>query len=292
MVTITQMKALVVISEKGSLAAAARALSISAAAISKQLILLEKELGLQLLIRTTRSLEFTEIGKSYCDQCKRILEECEVASELVDQMKTVPHGHLKVVSSPFFASLYILPYLGEFLSLFPQIELDLELTERFPNLNEEAVDILIGTSLPSAGNVIQKRIMTSRGCFCASPDYLAKFGTPKTPKDLIHHRHIIHSMRKPPNILKFSKKESVTITPFFRVNDSEAMVKLALQGLGIIKAHYPLVRDYLKNETLVELLPNYIEKEFPLYVAFPERRYVSSKVRSFIDFIMSKIEAS
>lgn len=290
MVSIAQMKALVLVSEKGSLVAASRELGISPAGISKQLILLEKELGLQLLTRTTRCVEFTEIGKNYCDQCKRILEEVDVASALVNQIKTIPYGHLKVVSGHYFASLYILPYLGEFLSLFPNIHIDIELAERLPNLDEEAIDVLIGMSIPSTGNVIQKQITTTRGCFCASPDYLHKFGTPKNPKDLLNHRHIIHSMRNPSNILSFPNKENIIITPYVCVNDSQAMVKLAQEGLGIIKTHYPLVNELLNKNILIELLPAYIEKDIPLYVAFPHRRYVSSKTRSFIDFTLNKVK--
>jgi DNA-binding transcriptional LysR family regulator len=127
MVGIIQMKTLVAVSEERSLAKAARKLGISSAAVSKQLILLEKDLGLQLMTRTTRHLEFTEIGKSYCNQCKRILEELDIATDLVDQVKKTPHGHLKVLSGRYFASAYILPYLGEFLSLFPNIQIDIEL---------------------------------------------------------------------------------------------------------------------------------------------------------------------
>lgn len=291
MVAIVQMKALIMVSEKGSFAAAARELGVSSAAVSKQLILLEKELGLQLMARTTRSVEFTEVGRSYCDQCKRILEEIDVATALVDQMKTIPHGHLKVVSGRYFASVYIMPYLGEFLSLFPNIHMDIELAERMPNFDEEAVDVVIGMSRPLTGNVIQKRIETTQGCFCASPNYLQQFGTPQVPKDLAKHRHIIHSMRYPTNILSFPNGETVPITPYICINDSLAMVKLAIDGLGIIKTHYPLVQELLKKKILIELLPSFVERDVPLFVAFPQRRYVSSKVRSFIDFTLDKVKA-
>lgn len=291
MVTLTQMKALVMVCDYGSIAIAARKLGVSSAAISKQLILLEQELGLQLMLRTTRNIEFTEVGKSYCDQCRRILEEFDVAMALVEQMKTVPQGRLKVVSGRYFASVYILPYLGKFLSLFPNVYIDLELAERLPNFDEEAVDIVIGMSIPANGNVIQKQIGATRGCFCASPQYLKKFGTPQTPKDLTHHRHIIHSMRSPSNRLSFSNKEIIPITPYICINDSQAMINLALEGLGIIKTHYPLVKHLLQKKTLIELLPTYLEKEVPHYVAFPQRRFISSKVRCFVDFILEIVES-
>lgn len=289
MPSICQMKAFVLVSEQQSFTIAARTLGLSSAAISKQLILLEKELGLELLIRSTRSVALTQIGKSYYDQCKRILEEIEIATSLVEQMKTTPQGSLKVVSGSYFASSHIVPYLREFLTLFPNIYINLELAERMPNFDEEVIDVLIGMSIPATGNVIQRKIATTRCCFCASPDYLKKFGTPEIPTDLLKHQHIIHSMRNPSNLLKFPNKEEIKLEPYFCVNDSKTMVKLAEEGLGIIKAHYSLVKELLNQKKLIEVLPSYVEREIPLYVAFPHRRYVPSKIRHFVDFILAKL---
>lgn len=289
MVSISQMKTFVLVSDRQSFAIAARELHLSSAAISKQLILLEKELGLQLMTRTTRSVELTQIGKSYYEQCKRILEEIDIATSLVEQMKTTPQGSLKIVSGHYFASSHIVPHLREFLTLFPNIYINLELAERLPNFDEEAVDVLIGMSIPATGNVIQRKIATTRCCFCASPDYLKKFGVPKTPNDLSNHQHIIHSMRNPSNLLTFPNKEEIKLEPYLCVNDSKTMVKLAQEGLGVIKAHYSLVSELLHQKKLIEVLSSYVEREIPLYVAFPQRRYVPSKVRHFVDFILTKL---
>ncbi len=290
MVAIAQMKTLVLVAEKGSFAAAARELGLSSAAVSKQLIQLEAELGIQLMIRTTRSVNFTEVGKSYCEQCRRVLEEVNVAAALVGQMKAVPTGKLKIVASHYVVSEYILPHLDEFLLKFPEIRIDLELSERMPDFDREAVDLLVGMSISAAGNVVQKRIAITKWCFCASPSYFQKKGTPQTPKDLENHQHIVHSMQDPSSIFTLPNKTKVTIKPYITVNDSRAMVELALKNLGIIKAHYPLVREHLQQGKLVEALSSYIEQDIPLYAAFPERRYVPSKVRCFLDFIFSKIE--
>lgn len=289
MPSICQMKAFVLVSERQSFTIAARTLGLSSAAISKQLILLEKELGLELMTRSTRSVALTQIGKSYYDQCKRILEEIDIAASLVEQMKTTPQGSLKIVSGSYFASSHIVPYLREFLTLFPNIYINLELAERLPNFDEEAIDVLIGMSIPATGNIIQRKIATTRCCFCASPDYLKKFGIPENPSDLLKHQHIIHSMRNPSNLLIFPNKEEIKLDPYLCVNDSKTMVKLAEEGLGIIKAHYSLVKESLNQKNLIEVLPSYVEREIPLYVAFPHRRYVPSKIRHFVDFIMAKL---
>lgn len=285
-----QIRTFVLTSQLGSLAAVARALKVSPAAISKQLTRLEQELGVQLLVRSTRRIELTEMGVRYCSQCDRILEEVEEANALISSGKCVPNGVLKVVSGRHFAHSYIIPHIKEFLTLYPEVELNLELAERIPDLNHEAIDILIGMSISATGNVIQKRIETTSYVLCASSDYLKRYGTPKKPSDLKKHRYLGHSMRVPDNELSFRGQESVIITPYIKVNDAEVLLKLALDGLGIIKLHHYVVKDYLDKGVLKELLANYRDPPIPVYVAYPQRKHVSSKVRCFIDFIVDKIK--
>lgn len=286
---LSQMETFVLTSELGSLAAVARKLGISPAAISKQLTRLEEELGLQLLVRSTRRIELTEVGVNYCLQCRRILEEVEAASALISQVKAVPYGILKIVSGRHFATSYIVPHMREFLLKYPKIELNLELAERVPDLNLEAIDVLIGMSISATGDAIQKRIATTSYSFCASPDYLKQFGTPEKPKDLKNHRYITHSMRKPDNELLFRDSEIVTVNPYIRVNDAQTMLNFALDGLGIVKLHHYVVKEHLERGSLNELLTAYNNSDIPIYVAYPQRRYISSKVRCFIDFITGKL---
>jgi DNA-binding transcriptional LysR family regulator len=289
MADLSHIKTFVLISELGSLAAAARTLGISSAAVSKQLTKLEEELGLQLLIRSTRKLELTEIGASYYLQCKRILEEVEAASALISQIKVVPNGILKVVSGRHFATSYIVPHVREFLLKYPHIELNLELAERVPDLSAEAIDVLVGMSISATGDAIQKRIATTFYSLCASPGYLKQFGIPEKPEDLKNHRYIAHSMRKPDNELLFHNKEKVVLSPYLRVNDTETMLNFALDGLGIVRLHHYLVKKYLEQGSLCELLGSHTTSEVPIYVAYPQRRFIASKVRCFIDFIIGKM---
>lgn len=290
MIDFSQMETLVLTSELGSLASAARKLGISSAAVSKKLSKLEQTLGLQLLERSTRKVELTEAGVNYCNQCKRILEEVEIASALAAQVKAIPSGSLKIVSGRHFAASYVVPYLKEFLSKYPQIDLELELAERIPDLNSEGIDVLIGMSVSAKGEVIQKKIATTSYVLCASPAYLKKYGTPQKPGDLKKHRYITHSMRKPDNELLFSNKEVIHLKPYLSMNDAQTMMKLALDSLGIVKLHHYVVKEMLAQGKLVEVLSSYMEAEIPLYVAYPERRYVPSKTRCFIDFIVGKIK--
>jgi DNA-binding transcriptional LysR family regulator len=284
-----QIETFVLTVELGSLAAVAKKQGISAAAISKQLTRLESELGIQLLVRSTRKIKLTDIGESYYLQCRRILEEVEEASNLISQVKVEPHGILRVVSGRHFANSYITPHLKEFLLKYPKIELFLELAERIPDLHTEAIDVLIGMSISATGDAIQKRIMTTSYVLCASSSYLTQFGTPQKPVELKNHRYIAHSMRKPDNVLSFNNGENITIHPYIHVNDAQTMLNFALDGLGIVKLHHYVAKEHLNNGMLQELLANYVSSELPIYVAYPQHRYTPSKVRCFIDFITDKI---
>jgi DNA-binding transcriptional LysR family regulator len=286
------IKTFILTAEFKNLNLVSKKLSISAAAVSKQLTRLEKELGIQLLIRSTRRIELTEIGLNYCLQCRRILEEVDSATALISQVKSVPHGVLKVVSGRHFANSYIVPHIKEFLLNYPEIELTLELAERIPDLNQEAIDVMIGMSFSATEDAIQKKIATTSYVYCASPKYLKKFSTPKNPRDLKNHRYITHSMRNPDNELLFNDNMIITINPYIRVNDAQTMLKLALDSLGIVKLHHYVVKDHLIDGTLREVLNEYNNSKIPIYVAYPKRRYISSKTRSFIDFIVSKINNS
>jgi DNA-binding transcriptional LysR family regulator len=289
---LAQIETFALIVEQGSLAAAARILDISGVAVSKQLSRLEADLGIQLLKRSTRYIELTEMGASYYEQCQRVIEEVKVADSLVAHMQAEPQGELKVVSGRHFGLTYIVPYLQEFLQLYPNIHLSLELAERIPNLEVEALDISIGTSVPaSSNNVVQRCVATTRYALCASPEYLRQFGHPKKPTDLQHHRYITHSMRQPNDVIAFAQQQIVRLNPYLRINDAETMRHLAEQGMGIAKLHYYVVQDALQKGKLKEVLSSYMQGEIPLYVAYLQRRYIPAKMRCFIDFVIAKIKA-
>ena len=278
------MRLIVLIADLDSLAAAARELKVTPAAVSKQLTKMEKELKVQLLLRSTRRVELTDIGREYCVQCQRVLEEASQADALILKIKAIPSGTLHVLSNPHFAASYIVPYIGKFLSEYPEMHLNLELGERIPNLSEEDIDVVIGMSISASGDIIQKKIATTSYVYCASSEYLKVFGIPEKPEDLKKHRYITHNMRRPDNIVKFDNEKTVAVQPFLGVNDAQTLLKLALAGLGIVKLHRYVVQDYIKSGDLLELFTDENKSEIPIYVAFQQRRFVPSKIRCFLDF--------
>lgn len=275
--------------EANSFAKAAKKLSISTAAVSKQMHLLEKHLGVELIHRTTRRLELSESGKLYFEHCKKIVHEMEEAERLISNVRAEPRGNLFVVSGRHFAQHYILPFLCEFVQAYPHVCLNLELAERIPDLYQEKIDLVIGYSIPGPELAVQRKIATTTYVLCASPHYLHKYGTPLKPADLTNHIYITHSMRKPDDKLSFNDGSEIHLNPMLKLNDSNALAQCAIAGLGIIKIHHYIVAEALEKGSLVEILASYKEPKTPIYLYYQESRHLQPKIRYFIDFVLSHI---
>jgi DNA-binding transcriptional LysR family regulator len=264
---------------EGSFAACAKKQGISSAAVSKQISVLEEELGFILLERTTRRLALTDAGRTYFEGAKKIIHELAVMDALAQEVRAEPMGQLKVAAQPHFAQSFIIKRLPQFLKSFPKIRLTLELMERFPDLEREKIDICIGMSRPVSLDCIQKTIGYTHYVLCASPGYLKRFGTPKKPSDLHAHRYINHTRRTPVNEVL-----GIYVEPYLLLNDTNAMKECALSGLGIVKLHAYVVEEALKKGKLVEILPEFKEPKQPILVNYPPHKYVPPKIRCFLDF--------
>ena len=286
---LSKIKTFVLVAQAGSFSGAARELNISTAAVSKQIASLEHQSEVQLLIRSTRKVELTEIGYVYYEQCQRIIEEVDTSYALLSQMKVLPSGKLRVFTSKHFAQTVIFPNLAEFLSLYPEIELDFIVEERVPHLESENIDIFIGASLPAQENSLQKRITTTRYTICAAPSYLEKFGVPQSADDLSQHRCIAHSGRQPCHFFYGENGKDISFSPYIKVNDADSLALLALEGIGIVQLHHYVVQKMINEKKLVELLYEFTRKDVPIYYALPSRRYTPRKTKCFLDFIVSKL---
>lgn len=274
----------VTVFEEGSFAACARKLGISPAAVSKQISLLEQELGFELLQRSTRRLKLTEAGSSYFDQARKVMQEMAEIDALGQTMRAEPFGKLTVSSQRYWAETYILPRLGAFLQSYPKLQLTLELMERLPDLEREEIDIVLGLSRSLSINSIQKTIGHTRYVLCASPSYLKKYGTPKEPQDLRAHRYINHVLRVPVHTIHFKDGLEFYVEPYLLLNDTGAMKECAVNGLGIVKLHHYVVEDELNKGSLLEILPEYNEPKQPIFASYSAHKHVPSKIRCFLDF--------
>jgi len=275
--------------DEGSFVAAADNLGQSKAAVSKKVILLEQQLGVQLLQRTTRRLTLTDAGELFYDACKHAVEAVNEAEAIVAGMHAKPKGILKITSHRYFGEKYIIPNLRQFRQQCPDLAIDLELAERIPDLEKEKIDILFGIGLEGQPNLVRRRIASARHVFCASPKYLKKYGAPKKPDDLKKHCYITHSIRKPCNLIKFPKHGDVRLNPVLYLNDAQAMLKCGVDGVGIIRLHDYLVEEFINKGKLVEVLQKYPLPEFAIYVFYLPHRYVQPKIRLFLDYMYEKM---
>lgn len=286
MSTLEQITTFMTVVEEHGFAAAARKQGVSTAAISRKIAALEDQLQTQLLERTTRKIALTELGETYYKQCKKALNALQEAENAMAQSKQEATGILQVMANRYFAMTHLIPKLPEFMQQNPQVKINFQLAERFPNLETEGIDILFGVSVEGSEELVRRRVATTRYVLCASPEYLKNHGAPTQPTDLIHHDYITHSFRKPDDVITFKNGKEIHINPKLWLNDSYAMRESAIQGMGIVNLHDYMVEDSLKDGTLIEILPNYQEPQKNIYLYYQQSRYLQPKIRRFIDFIL------
>jgi DNA-binding transcriptional LysR family regulator len=267
--------------------AAAKELNISAAAVSKQVSLLEEELGILLLHRTTRHVSLTEIGTHYYHQVLEVLLALDKANGVVAAAKEEPVGVLRVKSGRFFMEHFIIPRLPAYKEKYPKITLDLQIAEHIPHLLEEDLDVVFGLSASVASNSIRKKITSTRYVICASPSYIQVYGQPQHPSDLAKHHYITHTMRMPNDAWSFSSGETVYLKPALFLNDAQSMVECARRGLGIAIVHHYQAAPALACGDLMELIAHHRMPQIPIFMYYHPSRYMQPKVRTWIDFMGS-----
>lgn len=280
----------VLVIEEGSFTGAAKKLSISKAAVSKQISNLERELGVTLLDRSQRKIQLTEIGRKVYEQALRVSDEYQGLRDLLSEMKHEPQGPLHVLCSRSYAQTFIIPQLPRFIKSCPKVQLHLELAERIPDLTKEALDLVLGTSISGQENTIQRRIGHTRYILCASPKYLEAHGIPEKIEDLQKHAYITHSARHPADAVILDKGEKIILRPFLWLNDVESMIACAIQGTGIIRAHDYALKAHLAKGTLREILHQHSQDLAPLYMYYPQKKHLPSSLRAFISFALEAIE--
>lgn len=274
--------------ESGSIIKAAKTLEITKAAASKHLIDLEQELNTTLLIRNTRTLRLTEIGSQYYLSLKNIFSLIHESENNITESQQSPSGTIRIVSQRHFAYTYILKYISEFIQLYPNLKVDLELVERF-DLEKEGVDVFFGIDYEGPDMLVRREIAKITPILCASKYYLQKFGIPKNINDLKSHRYVSHSSRDQDYIIN-SNNQNLYVEPYMKINDLQAMLQVVLQDIGIVKLHNYLVEDYLHNGTLIEILPEYKQDAKSVYIYYRQQKIIQPKIRHFLDFMYKKMK--
>lgn len=275
---------------QGSLAALARELGVTPPAITARLAQLEKRLGVRLLNRTTRRISVTHEGEMYLATGGRLLVELQELEQAISSSKAVPKGLLRVNATFGFGRRHIAPAVVEFARRYPEVEVQLELTDRSVNLADEAYDIGIWFGTMPDSRMVARRIVRNRRLLCASPEYLARHGVPATPRDLQTHRCIVLRENDAAfgtwHLTRGSKQETVKVRGTMSTNDGETGVVWALAGFGILmRSEWDIHADIAAGR-LVPVLKEWALPSGDIFAVYPERANLSAKVSAFIDFLV------
>ncbi|MGD8576616.1 MAG: LysR family transcriptional regulator [Thiohalophilus sp.] len=279
--------------ESGSFTAAAERLGLSRSVVSKYISRLEDRLGARLLNRTTRRLSLTEAGQAFFARSQRGLQEIEAAEAEVSSLQTAPRGKLRLNTPMSFGILHIAPVLADFAARYPELSVEMSLDDRQVDLVEEGFDLAIRIAELPDSSLIARRLGPCRHVVCASPDYLARHGTPRIPEDLRHHDALTYRYHASPSEWRFISPEgryaSVPVTGAIEMNNSLAIREAVLRGAGITLIPTFIVGEDIKAGRLQSVLDDYRAQEISIYAVYPERRHLSPKVRAFVEFMQEHL---
>jgi DNA-binding transcriptional LysR family regulator len=285
---LTSMSVFVRVAKAGSFAGGASELGISRAMATKHIMQLEGSLGTRLFNRTTRSLSLTEVGASYLERCQQVLLDVEEMEAAVTHLQSEPRGVLKISAPPVIGATHITRAVAEFLKLHPDLSVDMILQSSTGDLIDEGIDVAIYLGDLDDTSMVARKLASSPMVVCASPEYLEKYGEPKTPEDLYHHSCLINWASTPRNKWRFKGKIgyiTINVTGRMQSNVADANRIAAINGLGLVMlATYVVGRDIEKGK-LVPVLENYVLPPLDIHAVYPHRKYLSAKVRRFLDFL-------
>ncbi|GIU39981.1 LysR family transcriptional regulator [Shewanella colwelliana] len=278
--------------EQGSFTGAAKALGITKATVSRKVAELEADAGAQLLFRTTRALKLTEAGSSYYNRISKILVDLQNAEDQLSANQEIIKGNLKIVCPIELGQLFLGRIFAQFLTAYPDITIDAELTNRKVDVIEEGIDILFQITESNDARLQQYEIVNAHKALMASPTYLAKHGTPTVPQDLAHHTAIkLQSAHIDGSWKIFDGKQWVAMEPKAQltVNNVTLAREAAIEGLGITAVPSLIAQEALEKKLLIPVLEDYPMLQTKVTVSFPQRAYLPRKYRVFIEFLYAAV---
>ncbi|MCE8419780.1 LysR family transcriptional regulator [Rhodovulum sulfidophilum] len=290
---LTGLSAFVRTADLGSFAAAGRVMGVSPSAVGKAVTKLEDQLQVRLIQRTTRKLSLTDEGRIFHERCRRILDDMEDAYESLQRTRAAPRGKIRV-SAPVIAHHLLMPLMPDFTERYPEIEFDLDFSDRVVDLIEEGIDVAIRSGPLPDNRFMVRRLPPFRLLLCASPKYLEQHGFPKTIGDLASHRGI--GFRFPNSGKLFEQTVQnpeqhldLNLPHVMTCNSLEAVREAVIRGIGMGCMPDFLARAPLSTKAIVPLLMDDLEVFGQLNLIWPSSRHLSPKVRAFVDFIVEKL---
>ena len=285
--------------DEGSFAAAARALDMSPAGVTRLVSDLEQHLGVRLLQRTTRHLVLTDAGEGYLAKVRHILSDIDEADADAQENTQEISGVLRILAPPVIATHILAPVVAEFNRRYPKVLLNV-CVDSFSDPPIEDFDLtLLSADESYDSNVVARPLISSQGVICAASNYLERYGVPTTPSDLSQHKCLriklpgSHPHRwQLINPKEGDMKLEVVIEPAFLVNDADTLLCATLDGAGISGQPLDLVATYLKSGQLTRILAPWITGRYTLYAALPSRKFMPARTRVFLDLITEHTRAS
>lgn len=287
-----EMEAFVRVVELGGFSAAGRDLGLTPSALSKLASRLEARLGVRLLNRTTRALTLTAEGEAYFTRSQRILADIRDAEAEVVRSRDRPRGRLRLNVGVAFGLHQLALAVPLFLERYPEIQLDLTVTDRMVDLFKEAADLALRTGPLPDSNLVARKICDLRRVICAAPTYLARHGIPGTPDDLKHHNCIAISASTKLNQWPFQTAKghcTIPVSGNVIANNAETVLQLGLAGVGIVRLGDNIVGDEIRRGNLVPILTDtHWVEPLPLHAVYPQGRHRSPKVGAMLDFLVEQ----
>lgn len=276
--------------ELGGFNQAAEVLGVPRATATHAIKKLEKRLGARLLDRTTRQVKPTLDGQAFYERSKRVLAELEDAETSLSTHVANPHGTLRLDLHGTHATTIILPRIGEFRARYPEIDIVISSGDRLANLVKEGIDCVVRAGQPLDSSLVVRKLADMPETICASPEYLARHGAPKHPRELMEHQGIEFftrgsNSRYPFTVIVDGAAMEFEASGWISVNNAECYVGAAIAGCGLIQAPRYRLEDHLQAGRLVEVLPQWTCPKLPVCVLYPFHRQLSPRVRVFIDWV-------
>jgi len=276
----------------GGFAAAAREMGLSRSTVNKLVISLENELGVQLLHRSTRVVTPTETGLAFHERCVEILASLEEAERSITQLHEEPRGKLRVNAPMSFGTVYLAPALADFLVQYPDLQVQLTLSDRFIDPIEEGFDVTVRIAKPQeSASLIVHPLVSAPRVLCAAPSYLELHGVPAHPDELRRHSCLHYGQLAVENqwtLMGVDGNHTISVKGVLCSNNGEVLREAAVRGLGITLLPRFIVETELQQGSLQIVLPNYQPPELSIYVIYPVNRHLSIKIRLLVDFLQER----
>ena len=280
------MTAFVAVCDAEGFAPAARRLGVSPSAVSRLVADLEKHLGIRLLQRTTRAVSLTDAGARYLERARLVLADVEEAEASAEADRAAPAGRLVVTAPVGLGRLHVGPLVCAYMIRFPEVVVDLQLTNRTVNVVDEGVDVALRIGEMSDSSLVARRVGTTRRVLVASPGYLKEHGRPGKPGDLVHHNVIASTSVATASDWIFHRgghEERVSVRPRYVTNSADAAVWHATVGGGLTFAFTYQVAEQVRSGALEVVLDEFEPPDLSLQFVYPTSRLLSVKVRALID---------